>query len=140
MSWDIFISDFPPEARTTADIPEDAPFNPLGDRSAIIAKIKEVIPEADFSDPSWGVYDGGDYSIEFCVGSDDPCKSIVLLVRGGGNVVPVITRLLAGLQLRAVDSQTGDFFDPGVAAASFREWQAYRDQVVDSSGEKKGDD
>jgi hypothetical protein len=51
MSWDLFIQDIPAAAQNVGDIPDDFHPAPLGSRAAIIAKIREVAPLADFSDP-----------------------------------------------------------------------------------------
>jgi hypothetical protein len=54
MSWDIFAMDVPPEFKLMEEIPSDFRPKPLGSRSAVIAKIKNIIPTANFSDPSLG--------------------------------------------------------------------------------------
>ena len=55
MSWDIFVQHFPANAKTVADIPSDFKPAPIGDRTTIIEKIKDIVPSADFSDPTWGL-------------------------------------------------------------------------------------
>ena len=47
MSWDIFALDIPPEIKSVEEIPSDSP-KPLGTRSAVISKIKELIPNRRF--------------------------------------------------------------------------------------------
>ena len=64
MSWDIFVQDIPDEARAVRDIPDDFEPRPLGSRTEVIRRIPEVVPTADFSDPSWGTVEGPDFSIE----------------------------------------------------------------------------
>ena len=131
MSWDILILDVAKEVKSVADIPKDFQPKPLGVRADVIRRIREIIPKADFSNPSWGILFADDYSIEFRTGSAAVCDCISLSVRGGGNVIPVIARLLAHLGVRAIDCKTSEFFDPGASAAnSFEEWQAYRNRVV----------
>jgi len=95
------------------------------------AKIKELIPDADFADPSWGRIEADDWSIEVNIGVDEECKSFALHVRGGDEAVGVVAAILDHLNLRALDSQTGEFFIAGLEAPdSFQKWRAYRDQVV----------
>jgi hypothetical protein len=130
MSWDIYIQDFPLTARSVVDIPGDYHPSPLGNRSELIARIREVVPSADFSNPDWGVYEAHGYSIEFNMGSSEICGSVMLSVRGGGDPVPIIGRLLDHLQTRGIDCQSGEFFDTETARESFGAWQRYRDQVV----------
>jgi len=71
MSWDIFVQDVPSEAMRVADIPSDYRPSLIGKRSEIIHAIIDVIPTADFSDPSWGLIDGEDWSIEVNLGQKD---------------------------------------------------------------------
>jgi hypothetical protein len=130
MSWDISIQDLPREAKSVADIPNDYRPSELGTRSEMISRIQQILPEADFSDPSWGILDHAEFSIEFSMGSAETCRGIMLHVRGGGSAVATIERLLDKLKLRAIDCQAGDFFSSQAAEASFGQWQAYRDKVI----------
>ncbi len=125
MSWDIFIQQFPDSARTVADIPDTFTAGPIGRRSDLITKIRSVLPDVDFSDPAWGVLTGDDYTIEFGLGDDDPLYGITLHVRGSDAVLPSVTRVLDALGLRAIDSWTGEFFDPGIAQHSLARWRSY---------------
>jgi hypothetical protein len=130
MSWDIFVQDLPREAKIVADIPADFKPRSIGGRSTIIAKIKEVIPTADFSDASWGRIEGDGWSIEINMGKTEECDGFVFHVRGAEAAVGTITTILQHLGFRALDSQTGEFFAGGAdAEKSFRDWQAFRDRV-----------
>jgi len=64
MSWDIFVQDFPSDAKSIEDIPDDFKPGSIGKTSDIIERIKEVVPTADFSNPAWGTIDGDGWSIE----------------------------------------------------------------------------
>ncbi len=68
------------------------------------------------------------------MGDEEVIHSIMLHVRGGGNAMATIARLLEHLKLRAIDMQTEDFFSLPAAKESFGEWKAYRDRLA-SSGE-----
>jgi hypothetical protein len=131
MSWDIFVQDFPRNAKTLEDLPEGFVPASIGKRSAVIAGIKEVVPSADFTDPSWGVIDGDGWSIEVNIGDSEACHHFAFHVRGGDAAAGVVAAILEHLGLRAVDSQSGDFFVAGPEAIeSLRKWRAYRDQIV----------
>ena len=131
MSWDIFVQDLPRDARSTADIPADFRPKPIGSRADVIRQINDLIPDADFSDPSWGRIEAEDWSIEVNMGADEECKSFALHVSGGDAVVGVVGAILKHLNLRALDSQTGEFFVAGAEALdNFQKWRAYRDQVI----------
>ena len=125
MSWDIFIQQFPDGARRVADIPDTYTADPIGKREEVIAKIREALPQAKFDDPSWGTLTGDDYSIEFGIGDDELLYGMTLHVRGSDDVLPHITTLLRALDLRAIDSWTGEFFDPEVAPLSLARWRTY---------------
>jgi len=130
MSWDIFIQQFPPAALRVADIPDSFTPEPIGRRAELIAKIKTAVPAADFTDPGWGVLVADDYSIEFGLGDDDPVHGITLHVRGSEAVMPHITNVLRALGLRAIDSWTGEFFDPQSAPQSLAHWRTYIEEGV----------
>lgn len=131
MSWDIAIMDLPNDVTSIADIPDGFQPEPLGDRVALIAAIRDVAPGADFSDPSWGELVTPDFAIEFNMGRDEVVDSMMLHVRGGGGAVGFIDALLTHLDRRAIDCSAGEFFTSAASGESFRSWQAYRDGVID---------
>jgi hypothetical protein len=132
MSWDIYVLDFPPDIETPGDVPEDFRPGPLMSREALIEGISELVPGADFSDPTWGRLDGPDYSIEVNIGEDDPVESFALQVSGGDRAVGVVADILDHFRLRAIDtgSEDGGFFDREGSVDQLRAWRAYRDQVI----------
>jgi hypothetical protein len=137
MSRDIFVMDLPRDAATMDDITEDFQPQPLGRRSEIIRRIVEIVPETDFSDPSWGMFDGPDFSIEFNMGRDEETKSFALHVRGGDATAGLIADLLDRCGWRAVDSASeSGLFDPASAAESLRKWRTYRNRVLGSDAER----
>jgi hypothetical protein len=111
MSWDIFVQDFPPDAATFDDVPNDFVPASIGKRSEIIRIIKDVAPSADFSDPSWGKIDGDKFSIELSLGNDEELGSFAFHVRGDNEAAAVVSEILIRLKLRAFDTGTGEFFD-----------------------------
>lgn len=125
MSWDIFIQQFPKDVRRVAEIPDSFQPEPIGRRADVIARIQTALPAVDFSDTTWGILSGNGYEIELGLGDDDPLYSITLHVRGSDAVLPEITRILEALGLRAIDSWTGEFFDPSVAPHSLARWRSY---------------
>jgi hypothetical protein len=132
MSWDLFVMDLPLDATTIDDIPKDFVGAPLGSRSDLVARITDVVPEADFSDPSWGLIDGPDFSIEINMGRDEQVESFAFHVRGGDLAIGVVAEILDNLGLRAVDpqSETGALFTPASARESLGAWRAYRDAAL----------
>jgi hypothetical protein len=136
MSWDISIQHLPESATCVDEIPDDFRPSPLGPRSQVISDIQRVIPDVDFTDPSWGMLDRPTFTIEFNMGSEDICDGYMLHVRGGGDAMRLIDQLLSSLRLRGFDCQSGDFFRLEEAGGTFQQWQDFRDRVVsDTSSE-----
>jgi hypothetical protein len=132
MSWDIFVQDLPKNASTIEEIPDDFAPRPLGKRSQIINKIKEIVPAADFSEPSWGHVLGDNWSIEINMGKDEECSGFCFHVRGSAAAAGVVAAILEELKFRALDTaHESGFFTVGPdAVEAFRKWKAYRDQVA----------
>ena len=131
MSWDLFAQDFPKVA-SVDQIPDDFRPSPVGARDALIAKVKAVFLDSDFSDPSWGLLERDGWSIEINLGEDAICEDFALHVRGGGpGAIHGVGVILDATGSRAIDAQTGEFFDVEAAEASFERWQEYRDKVVE---------
>lgn len=130
MSWDVFAQDLPADARTVDDIPGDFVPGSIGARSEIIQKIKEVVPFADFSNPAWGNIEGEGFSIDVSTSDDEDVKCVAFFVRGNDRAAGIISEILTKLNLRALDSGTGDFFDHEQATEGLKRWRQYRDQVV----------
>ena len=110
MSWDIFVQDLPIDVRSLDDVPHDFVPASIGARSEVIRKIKKVVPCADFSDASWGIIDGEGFSIEVNPGLDEELRSFAFHVRGGDEAARVISEILTSLNLRALDTSTGEIF------------------------------
>jgi hypothetical protein len=132
MSWDILVQDLPKTASRIEDIPDDFAPRPIGKRSQIIDKIRQIVPAADFSDPSWGLIDGENWSIEVSMGEEEECSGFCFHVRGSDAAVGVVAAILEELKLRAVDpAHDSGFFTAGSEATeAFRKWKAYRDQII----------
>jgi hypothetical protein len=133
MSWDIFVQDIPIEAATINDIPDSFVPAPIGLRSDIIGKIKEVAPFADFSDPAWGTIAGEDFSMEVNLGADESLDSFAFHVRGSDLAAALVSEILEHLNLRAFDAGTGDIFDHVRASEGLARWRAYRQKVLEST-------
>jgi len=114
MSWDIFVQDIPEDVNSIDDMNHkyhDYKPKIIGKRSELIAKIKKIVPDADFSNPSWGVLKRPDCYIEFNMGDKQECDGFGLHISGGNSVFSVISDILKYLGLKAFDpsSDTGLF-------------------------------
>lgn len=130
MSWDIFVQDLPPDAQTVDQIPHSFVPAPIGNRSEIICKIKEIVPFADFTDPAWGEIETADYSIDINLGDKEVLMGFAFHVRGGDETVKIIADILDHLGLRGLES--GEFFDRTRSLERYRSWKAYRNEVIES--------
>ncbi len=135
MSWDILAMRIPLDIASMDQLSADFKPEAIGPRDAVVARIREFVPSADFSDPSWGLIDGNDWSIEISTGAEPLCQGIAFHVRGGDEAAGVVAGLLQHLNLRAFDTQTGDFFQPGEEAAkSLAAWRSFRDRAFRDDG------
>jgi hypothetical protein len=129
MSWDLFAFNIPPDINTIEDIPDD--LMPIGQRAELISKFIGAIPEADFSEPSWGILRSANWLIEINLGDEEETMGFALHVRGGDEAVGAVSAILDCVGARALDSGTGELFVSGPGALDgFRAWRSYRDDVV----------
>src|SRR6185295_11728492 len=101
MSFDIFVQDIPADAKTADEIPDDFAPRPLGARSAVLAAIRKVAPEAQFPTPEWGTIEGEDHALEVSLGLDDPVMGFAFHLRGGEAGLFLVADILAELGVRA---------------------------------------
>jgi hypothetical protein len=129
MSWDVFIQDLPPDARSVRDIPDEFRPQPLGSRPEVIERITTAFPDTDFSDPAWGRLQSDGYSIDISIGDEEEINGITLHVRGSDDAVAAVVGLIDAVGGKAVDSWTGEIFDQAVARHSIQRWRAYLEEI-----------
>lgn len=120
MGRDIFVQDLPAGIHSVEGISDDFVPGVIGRRDQFIATIKDVAPHADFSDPSWGVISQLDgYHIEVSLGANEELETFAFHVAGGMDALELVSKILAALNLRALDpaSDSGlfDFVKSGNA-------------------------
>lgn len=135
MSWDLTIFRAPEGIEKLDDIPPDYQPPSLGKKNHLIQQIVALLPDVDFSDPSWGHLHRDNCVIEFNMGSEDRLTGFGLRVRGDDEVIDIIADLLNSLRLTAVDLQDTELFDPKRSRRSLAEWRAHRDRAVSGSQE-----
>lgn len=131
MSWDVMVFNLGGKAPQDLDQLEETDLLPFGPADEVRQRISALLPGVDWSDPTWGLYDGKGFSIEFSVGTDDPTTHMMLHVRGGGDAIAAITRFAKPLRWSALDCSTGEFLDyENPSQAGWEGFQVYRDQVI----------
>jgi len=103
----------------------------LGSEAEVREKISAVLPEVDWSDPTWGIIEGDGFSFEFNIGSEGPCDGFMIHVRGGGPVVTHLLKLAEKTGWYLLDCSQSEWLhhckDPEAGWVGF---QAYRDRVI----------
>lgn len=130
MSWDVLLLRLPPGITSVGDIDDDFG-EVLGTTDEVRRLLAGVIPALDLTDPAWGVLESANYSIEFSIGADEPCNSVMLHVRGLDDALEPIRAVCAARGWQAIDCSSGDVIafdaDP---ARGLRAWREYRDRVA----------
>lgn len=128
MSWDISLFNAPPGI-TIEEIPRDYEPSPLGSRAKVLGRLQTAFADLDLSDPTWGFLNRQSWSIEFNIGGEDPVESIMLHVRGGGDVVQVVRETAHVLGCRAFDCSSGEFIEDG-GRDGWADFQGFRESLV----------
>jgi len=113
MSWDVLKYNScgsPP--KDMENLRDEHKPDPLGSASTVRMSISQNLPGFDWSDPTWGIYDGDEFLIEFNTGEEDPINSIMLHVRGGSDAIAAILRFANPNKWSLLDFSTGEFLDP----------------------------
>jgi hypothetical protein len=103
---------------------------PLGPGDAVRAAISNALPGVDWTDPTWGLYGGNGFSIEFNTGDGPILDGIMLHVRGGGDAIAAMLTFALPNQWSLLDCSTSEFLDPASPSqAGWEGFQAYRDSL-----------
>ena len=133
MSWDVIVYNYngsPP--KDFKNLPDDHKPDPLGPASTVRKTISENLPDVDWSDPTWGIYDSDEFSIEINTGEEDPIESLILHVRGSGDVITAMLQFAIPNNWSLLDISTGKFLDPdNPSQQGWEDFQAHRDKIID---------
>lgn len=134
MSWDVLLHKTARGPYNHCnDIPEDESSIPLGSLEQVRAAICSVFAGTDWSKAAWRVYQGAVGSIEFNLGSAEPCDSVMLHIRAADDtVIAPIIKVCECLQCQALDCGTGAYLERSAQPnEGLSRWQTYRSRVVD---------
>jgi hypothetical protein len=140
MSWDISVfaaKDAPPPVE---EMPEGWKPDILGPADEVRQKISTCLPGVDWSDPTWGIYDGEGFSYEFNVGDEDSVEGLMIHVRGGGDAVGPLLNLAGRWGWYLLDCSQGEWLHHCAdTEVGWQEFQAFRDRVIGSSEQQDED-
>lgn len=112
MSWEIFIHDLP-DVPSIHDVPKGHVPGNIGSRAELEKRIHEVVPYAETQDEwMFARRPGIDLSIQFHNGPDGLVRYILVHVHEGEQSASCVAAIVQHLGLRAIDTATGEFFDP----------------------------
>lgn len=116
MSWDVLLMRIPPDINTLEELEEEyeekgEDWEALGSREEVLSLLPALLPEADFSDPTWGSLTASNFSIEFNIGDGDPIETIMLHIRGGEGSTEVIRKICTSTEWSAIDCVTNKVID-----------------------------
>ena len=83
--------------------------------------LSQVFPALDWADPTWGQLEGDGFSIEFPLGDEDPCRTLILFARG--NATAAALRLIDATGWCLLDTGNGGWMnlsaDPDAGRRAF---------------------
>ena len=136
MSWDLSFMAADMAPPPVAEMPADWSGDRAEPAADLRARVSQILPGTDWSDPAWGLFASDDVSLELNMGADDPCSSFVVHARGNGDVVGYIERLAEMPGWYAIDISQGEWLHHrGSAEAGKAAFDQYRDQIIESSNE-----
>ena len=111
MSWDIYIQDLP-LVPSVKEVPNSHVPKPIGKRTDLMAKIYQALPKAEGEGSDWIFLrdEGVDMSIQFHMENRDEVRYLLVHVFGGDQSSTYVSTILRKLELRALDTETGEFF------------------------------
>lgn len=137
MSWDVLLHAAHEPPPPVAEMPDDWQGDLLGTLEEVRAKIDASISGVDWSDPSWGIYNGDGYSFEFNIGDEEPCDSVMVHVRGGGEALSPLLSLGSRWGWYLLDTSQGEWLHHCESPdAGWQGFQEYRNRVLGQHGNK----
>jgi hypothetical protein len=113
MSWDVIVFNFrgsPP--RDLESFESHEPPEALGTPNTVSRSIDEFLPGVHWSDPTAGLYEGDEFTIEFNLGGGEIVNTMHLQVRGSGDAVAALMQFAVPCGWSLLDCSTSKFLDP----------------------------
>jgi hypothetical protein len=139
MSWDVMIFNTRGKNPPSIEQFQESDYDPLGPAASVREALSNLLPGIDWSDTTWGIYQGAGFSIEFNVSKDDPIGTMMLHVRGAGDAISAIVAFARPSGWSALDCSTSDFINlDQPSQAGWEGFQAFRDKVMEQYRDKDG--
>jgi hypothetical protein len=137
MSWDLVVMKCREPPPPVADLPKDFASDVMGSVAAIRAAIDSAIPNVDWSDPTWGTHNAGDYSLEFAIDGVESANTFSVYVRGSGDPITALLRLGRQNGWYLLDLQIPEWLHHcSDQSTSWSQFQSWRDRVLDHDDEE----
>lgn len=134
--WGLVLTRLPAGATTLLELDPSVPCEPLGSVDAVAARVREVEPEAQLSDPSHGWIRSSTWLIELVIGPEDPVEWVRLFVRGSGD--EVVGRIMGVAEaLNCVVFDDGEL-ESVSDAGDVRLWHAYQRACEQEDASRSG--
>lgn len=134
MSWDVMVMDVgtppPPMEEMEAG-------NVMGSPDKVREQISAHLPDVDWSDPSWGIYEGDGFSFEFNMGEEEEQDGFMVHVRGGGDAISALLQFAIPNGWSLLDCSTSEWIDPdNPSDEGWTGFQEFRDRVIKREDEE----
>ena len=131
MSWDVMVFDFGGSPPSSENAGPDLRPKSMGTPEEVRAKIAAHLEGIDWSDPTWGLYEGPGYSFEFIMGDKQHIDGFTLAVRGEGDAIAGLLQFAKPNGWSLFDCTTGEFIEPdNPSDAGWVGFQRYRDRFI----------
>ena len=135
MSWDVAIVRVRGTFRPIEEVQQED-YLPLGDLKRVRAAVRAAFPSANWDTPTWAVYVGPDFEIEFALDGVESANTMILLVHGTGDPIPSLLKLTEANGWLAIDTSTGEFINP--KKPSYEGWEGFKDLVRTIKTRRRG--
>ena len=136
MSWDVLVLNYEGSPPADDDMEEESDL--LGKPAAVRKAISRHLEGVDWSEPTWGIYEGEDFTIEFSMGKNDPVDAIMLHVRGAGDAIAAMLQFANPNKWSLFDCSTSEFLDPeNPSSEGWEGFQEFRDKAMKKPKKRK---
>ena len=139
MSWDVIAFNFDGASPLKIDDLDETTLRPMGSTQNVRERISTCLDGVDWSDPTWGIFEGDGFSFEFNVGEDKvETKDFMIHVRGRGDAVCSLLKFAVPNKWSLLDCSTSEFIDPtNPSNEGWEKFQAFRDRAIGAVAPKK---